>query len=86
LPSEKLAHFSQPNRWDKQENEPGDASDITRDIADQEPGDGGDREDDYCRDAPTAKPTARPPRSQENEQGRDDRDEQEDVIEIHGSG
>src|SRR6266516_4482951 len=79
----ELGHFSQPDRWNKQEYEPDAAADVSSQLPENNPGCSRNREDDESGDAPAAISFARTPRARQNQQGRNQRDEEKNVIQVH---
>src|SRR5262245_57197971 len=79
----ELGHFPQSNRRQKQQKEPSCAPDIPAGMRPKKPGDAGNRQYNDRGKAPTMIGRVRPPRASQDDEGRNDRKEKKDMIEIH---
>ena len=79
----ELGRLSRTDRRQKQKREPGATAHITGVFTKEQPGGTGDTEHDNRGDSPAAKNSAWPPRPRQDKQRRNDRDEKENMIEIH---
>jgi hypothetical protein len=79
----ELSDFSQTDGRNKQKRKPRAAADISSNVAEKDPADAGNRENDDGGGAPAAISSTRAPRSRQNEQGRDYGEEKKNVIQIH---
>src|SRR5947207_4748647 len=81
----ELAHLSQSNCRQKQQKEPCRAADIHAGVRPEKPGDSGNCQHNERGEAPAAIGRAGPPRTSQDEQRRNDRKEEKNVIEIQSA-
>jgi hypothetical protein len=79
----EVRRLPQPDRWQKQKCEPYPAAYVTRHGGKEPPGYAANCEDDNRGNAPFLMSSAWTPGPDEHEQGRDHRDEEQNVIQIH---
>src|SRR5690349_16838450 len=75
-------HFSQTNRGKKQQKKPCCAPDVSAGLWPEKPGNSGDGQHHDAGNAPAVVRLAGAPPTSEDEQWRNDRKEEKDVIEI----
>ena len=78
----ELRYFSQCDRRQKQQKEPCRAADVPADIRPEKPCDSGNCQHNDRGEPPPTIRRAGPPRTNQDEQRRNDRKEKKDVIEI----
>ena len=83
LARSKFRHFSQPNRWKKQQREPGAARDVTSRRAEEYPRYTGNDENNKRRDPPSSVNRIGAPGTCEDKKRRNHCEKKKDVIEIH---
>src|SRR6266436_3224954 len=83
LPRGKFRNLSRPNRWNKQESEPGTASDVSSRASEKEPRQTSNGQNNKGRDAPASIESARAPGACQHKERRNQREEKKNMIQIH---
>jgi hypothetical protein len=83
LGEKQLVNFPLRQRWNDKKQEPKSSANKTRDVRDKKSGQRSRHEDDDCGKTPATIPRVPPVRNPyEQNQGRDDRYEEKDVIQV----